>query len=221
VFDSDGLTRIIVQRNDQATAFNIYEAAHHAHRNGTVLYVLPARDTQKKGDETRRMSSAFQQLLWMHSTDTKMTYMAGLLCLTVGSPVVCKSNSPGLLMGVGNGTFATVRRVIVHSDDANTCAVEETWAGIGVVNVIFCTRPPIAVVVALEKPNAFVPQFSHLEPGEIPIMPVSRPIRPNCAVKNAGNITREQVPIVGGYAITDYAAQVIIDSVYDRWFCLI
>jgi hypothetical protein len=135
--------------------------------------------------------------------------LPGLLFLTANSPVVCKSNQPALQLGVGNGTFARVRRFILHPADAAELPTREMWDNIGDVDVVFCSRPPVAVVVVLEKPSTvYMPQFSGLAAGEIPILPVSWRISPKTKLLRAGAITRTQVPIVGGYAITDFAAQV-------------
>jgi hypothetical protein len=198
--------QFIIPEKELGFHINNERAFQHCHKTNQYLHIISSLDTFYKS-KTRILSPDLRREIFKNNTTPKdSNKLYRLVSLAKGSKITLVSNIRYLdLYGLTNGCTGTVYDIVTPKDALESRHILHNE------RVILYDRPPIV----LFKPDKLDPRLANLhypgvpEPGIIPIFPVSEALKTNLKV----TIKREQLPLTGAYAITDYKAQ---GSTYEK-----
>jgi hypothetical protein len=179
---------------------NFLQTARYAAREQVPLVVVSARDLCEAAPI---LDWHLRQLLFdEHTMPSANHSLYRILHLAIGSKVILIQNLATEL-GLTNGTSGTVHGLIYPADPH----VHQYEA-----HITLLSRPPIL----LFKPDHCHPALAAttfpgmMVPGIVPIHPIEEQLTvhlPGHGTVTRCRITRSQLPVMGGYAMTDYKAQ--------------
>ena len=204
---------IITTRNAVLVAINFAKAKVHAKTLKQKLVVVLARDGTSAKSSPLELEERKRLL---HKLDNKTANLPGMLPLVPNMPLVIKSNIETAL-GICNGTRCFFSRIIMHPDEPEVSLDTTPTSS----NVHFLKKKPLMIIVKIRDPK--FKKFDFLEEEilkdengndvvfrEFPIFAIRDTFKHE--IRTGGStevktISREQFPLLPGYAITGYTAQ--------------
>lgn len=193
---------VIVQRNKTRHLINRLQAERFARRVGRDIIIFPAEHshTKKDGGKSIIHRDVFQIQDGEHGATGP-----GLLYYCQGMPVSVLSNlcTP---LGIVNGARATAYGVVTHPDGKSNFTLKTTLLTFKATYMridpltLLCSRPARCILLQREK-DLKIP-FPTLPANVYPVFPERSTV-----ALSAGSISRLQIPITLGFALTDYKVQ--------------
>ncbi|KAK0535109.1 hypothetical protein OC842_002411 [Tilletia horrida] len=179
---------VLTRTNETVRALNHQKATETALSTRQDLVVCSAQDKTS----AQMCASRREALLNYNGTGTTKIGL-GRIPLYKGMPVVYRGNNQSVALGITNGAFATV----------------ESW---DVVTDKWGHKVARGVVLRFGN-NEETFQFSNLNPSTVPILPSSTNFKFSTAASSGAaettvvNVSRRQLPIQPGFAMTVHSAQ--------------
>ncbi|KAJ3516296.1 hypothetical protein NMY22_g14242 [Coprinellus aureogranulatus] len=189
---------VITAWNCHKDQINIMNAARFAQDTGQTLHTFYSVDKQsaprrqqptpRRGPKIRLPAkNENHKVLWRQPPHTS-EHIASALSLCIGMPVMIRNNEATEL-GVTKGQEAIVK--------GWTSREIPKYPGKFALDVLF---------VELVKPAVPV-KLPHLERNVVPLTKISNTIKAFLPNDSAVNLTRQQVPVLPNFAMTDYCSQ--------------
>ncbi|KAE8231097.1 hypothetical protein CF326_g3895 [Tilletia indica] len=173
---------VLARTNETVRILNLRKAAVQAQSTSAKLVISHAQDVSSAsiGEEDR-------QLLLAYNGSTRTRSAVGRVPLFIGMPVVYRGPNISVPLGVTNGAFATVAGWDLGLD---------RWG----------MTTPRGVVLRFTEDAPW--SLAGLEPGCLPITPIKTTFKFKASTDaEAQQVTRNQLPLQAGYAMTVHAAQ--------------